>query len=59
MFVADMFKSRRRLEAETLFLRHQLKIALRRAPPRPSQNLRLVSRCKAGNLDNRVELFPK
>jgi transposase InsO family protein len=35
MFVADMFKSRRRLEAENLFLRHQLNIALRRAPPRP------------------------
>jgi transposase InsO family protein len=33
-FVADMFKSRRRLEAENLFLRHQLNIALRRAPPR-------------------------
>ena len=27
-----MFKSRRRLEAENLFLRHQLNIALRRAP---------------------------
>src|SRR4029453_16665129 len=35
MFVADMFKSRRRLEAENLFLRHQLNIALRRASPRP------------------------
>jgi hypothetical protein len=35
MFFADMFKSRRRLEAENLFLRHQLNIALRRAPPRP------------------------
>jgi Integrase core domain len=35
IFVADMFKSRRRLEAENLFLRHQLNIALRRAPPRP------------------------
>jgi transposase InsO family protein len=35
MFVADMFKSRRRLEAENLFLRHQLNIALRRALPRP------------------------
>ena len=35
VFVADMFKSRRRLEAENLFLRHQLNIALRRAPPRP------------------------
>ncbi len=34
MFVADIFKSRRRLEAENLFLRHQLNIALRRAPPR-------------------------
>ena len=35
MFVVDLFKSRRRLEAENLFLRHQLTIALRRAPPRP------------------------
>jgi hypothetical protein len=34
MFVADIFKSRRRLEAENLFLRHQLNIALRRAPLR-------------------------
>ena len=34
MFVADLFKSRRRLEAENLFLRHQLNIALRRMPPR-------------------------
>ena len=34
MFFADLFKSRRRLEAENLFLRHQLSIALRRAPPR-------------------------
>jgi hypothetical protein len=34
MFVADIFKSRRRLEAENLFLRHQLNIALRRAAPR-------------------------
>ena len=35
MFVADLFKSRCRLEAENLFLRHQLTIALRQAPPRP------------------------
>ena len=28
------FKSRSRLEAESLFLRHQLNVALRRAPPR-------------------------
>ena len=34
MFAADMFKSRRRLKAENLFLRHQLNIALRRAPRR-------------------------
>jgi hypothetical protein len=34
MFVANMFKSRWRLEAENLFLRHQLNIALRQAPPR-------------------------
>src|SRR5437588_10603893 len=34
MFVADLFKSRCRLEAENLFLRHQLSIALRQAPPR-------------------------
>src|SRR5450631_4416251 len=34
MFVVDLFKSRWRLEAENLFLRHQLNIALRWAPPR-------------------------
>ena len=34
MFVADLFKSRCRLEAENLLLRQQLTIALRRAPPR-------------------------
>ena len=34
IIVADQFKSRIRLEAENLFLRHQLNIALRRAPPR-------------------------
>src|ERR1700693_4439956 len=34
MFVADMFKSRCRLEVENLFLRQQLNIALRRASPR-------------------------
>jgi hypothetical protein len=34
MFVADLFKSRTRPEAENLFLRHQLTIALRQAPPR-------------------------
>src|SRR6187549_2661624 len=34
MFVVDLFKSRSRLEAENLFLRHQLNIVLRRAPSR-------------------------
>jgi hypothetical protein len=34
IFVADLFKSRRRLEAEKLFLRHRLTIAVRRAPGR-------------------------
>src|SRR6202142_240 len=34
MFICDLFKSRSRLEAENLFLRHQLNIALRRAPRR-------------------------
>jgi hypothetical protein len=34
MFIADLLKSRWRLEAENLFLRHQLNIALRSAPPR-------------------------
>src|SRR5271156_434756 len=34
IFVVDLFKSRSRLEAENLFLRHQLNIALRRAPSR-------------------------
>jgi hypothetical protein len=31
-FVANLFKSQRPLELENLFLRHQLNIALRRAP---------------------------
>jgi hypothetical protein len=34
MFVIDLFKSRRRLEAENMFLRHQLTVAIRRAPRR-------------------------
>ena len=34
MFVADLFKSRTRLEAENLFLRYQLNLALRQKPPR-------------------------
>ncbi len=33
-YVANLFKSRRRLEAENLFLRHQLNVALRHRPPR-------------------------
>ena len=34
MFGVDLFKPQRRLEVENLFLRHQLSIALRRAPSR-------------------------
>ena len=33
-FACDLLKSRRRLQAENLFLRHQLNIALRQAPAR-------------------------
>src|ERR1700739_4551274 len=33
-FIADLFKPPHRLEVENLFLRHQLNIALRRAPQR-------------------------
>ena len=33
-FIANLFKSRRRLEAENLFLRHQLDIVVRRRPLR-------------------------
>jgi hypothetical protein len=36
MFLADLFKSRSRLEVEILFLRHELNIALRQAPHRRS-----------------------
>ena len=34
VLIANLFKSRRRLEAENLWLRHQLNVALRRAPAR-------------------------
>ena len=46
-FVGNLFKSRRRLEIENLFFRHQLNIALRRA----SRRLRLrgvIGRCWYG-----------
>ena len=33
-FIADLLKSRRRLEVENLFLRHQINIILRRPPQR-------------------------
>jgi hypothetical protein len=41
--VASLFKSRRRLEVENLFLRHQLNVALRRAP----RHLRLRGKDRA------------
>ena len=47
-FVADLFKSRRRLEIENLFLRHQLNIALRRMPHR----LRLRGSDRADGMDD-------
>ncbi len=34
ILVCDLFKSRRRLEAENLFLRHQLNVILRQSPTR-------------------------
>jgi putative transposase len=34
MFLGDLFKSRSRLEAEILLLRHQLNLALRHVPKR-------------------------
>src|SRR5262250_1424135 len=42
MFVIDFFKSPRRLEAENLFLRDQLSIALRRAPAAATRRLRTM-----------------
>jgi hypothetical protein len=47
MFVADLFKSQRRLEAENLFLRHQLNIALRQGPVVPENSIRPESRGEA------------
>src|SRR5262245_54185646 len=49
MFGVNLFKPRRRLEVENLFLRHQLSIALRRAPPR--LRLRGSDRAPAGLAD--------
>ena len=43
--MSNLFKSRRRLEAENLFLRHQLNIALRRAPGR-EETTRITSGCR-------------
>ena len=49
MFVADLFKSRSRLEAENLFLRHQLNIALRQAPVPTANLVRLAVDRESGN----------
>jgi hypothetical protein len=70
--IANLFKSRRRLEAENLFLRHQLNIAVRRRPLRlPLRgtfyvgNMKGVSRDTVGLRDpvadrlcRRFELLP-
>jgi len=57
MFMVDLFKSRCWLEAENLFLRHQLNIALRRAPPRPrlrgSDRALLVSMTRLSVMNSR------
>jgi len=56
MFVADLFKPRCRLEAENLFLRHQLSIALRRAPRR--LRLRGVEPCGFVTVHRFAQLAP-
>jgi hypothetical protein len=50
--LVDLFKSRSRLEAENLFLRQQLHIALRRAPPRLRK--RLIGTLRRECLDQMV-----
>jgi hypothetical protein len=52
--VANLFKSRRRLEVENLFLRHQLNIALRGAPHR----LRLTAKPSLSSSWRAGELQP-
>jgi hypothetical protein len=49
MFLADLFKSRARLEAEMLFLRHQLNISLRRAPVPVGNPIRVALRGESGD----------
>jgi hypothetical protein len=46
-YLANLFKSQRRLEAENLFLRHQLNIALRRRAPRLWLRA-AIARCSCG-----------
>src|SRR5215208_1966808 len=53
ILVGNLFKSRRRLEGENLLLRHQLNVALRRAPAR--LRLRGVDRAILAGL---VRLWP-
>jgi hypothetical protein len=52
-FIADLLKSRRRLEVENLFLRHQLNIIVRRPPQRlrlrGSDRALMVWMCAAGH----------
>jgi hypothetical protein len=42
IFVTNLLRSRRRLEAENVWLRHRLQVALRRPPARP--HLRRIDR---------------
>jgi hypothetical protein len=55
MFVADLFKSRSRLEAENLFRRHQLNIALWRAPVCTENSIRIDW---GGITQRRLEVWP-
>lgn len=54
IFVANLFKSRRRLEAENLLLRHQLNLALKHVPAR----LRRLHGVDRGILAGLVWLWP-
>jgi len=55
MFIFNSFKSRRRLEAENLFLHHQLSITLRQALVR----VRLFAQHRANEASKRLESIPE
>jgi hypothetical protein len=51
-FIANLFKSRRRLEVENLYLRHQLNIALRRVE---GESLRRI--CRDAGMPRKATVF--